>query len=1399
MTYATSKRPERSKSLSDIPSSQSQSRQRSFSNPSIDQSQDSSLESQESPGSKSGFDFRKVTVLPPDDGAKSPISSDLVESGKGEPLGSSKLSQDAQSIQSPIDPQSKPPVPSRPSPERLKQVQDALKFKVESGKMPPPIPPRPKSLKDSQSGVLDPQSSPVKVDDPSSQPQQSIPVISQPVPVVSQPPAPKPLAAKDISAYFGQAKTYFESINTSKFRQFFKGGTSKSDRITRSGVYIIQETSKVTSSVLHQREVFNTIKMAYKNVFNEDLSVTFESKSIVKAQDDSGGALPAVDVDNDGFFGKKGELEKAAAVAKWLAERSEASSKKTLTDLNDTSSKESLAFTTVANDYSPEIAGEAMEQLQKDIRRKIVEGSKKKLKSDKKFLSENIKVEHSKTIKDEFDTATDAYTQKSDTAVDKLRAYKADKLLKDPSKSLFKRSTKAETLLKGVTKEVTDQAAEEAISSIVEPAVDKGMQGDSIQDNLAELQIAILGVIERKSSAVMKSSVEQLVDTDLKPSVKTTQTLVSQTESLVTKVTEAKKSNKPTGEILEQLIKTVASATAQSKSTDDVYQKRLDLVKPYFREKLLAKVADKVKKVGKSSITRVKSDAGKATETDINTDKAEKLVEATKVAKSGLKKKVHQVVEAKLDGSMSVCSKKLGSLIGFVIPNPGDNAKLTVRINIPLKNFDPSGTLAGISEIAEPYLTFAVAFELEKLEELKAVAAVTIGAGVSFLKHLNGGKPLGDCLAEIGAFTEIKAKTPDQVGTLFSYGLYQQMKRFSEKAANYLWFFQGLTESGDSQEAALWEEAVNEDVFGVFKGGAKTEAQKAKAKANEKNSIELAGTIGAEGSGSIGASTLKASVGAKARGRFGTKYSPKSIAALYAATENADKNNKVAKDKLSNAKPGVDENGDLYEEQVVSVRENLKIGEVSVTGKIAIFDGSGAYKRSRGHIMQKVKRKYLSGPKKDKSETIETEIDGGTNEHEVKIIANLGAAPGVFSAATPVDKGGQIVSMIAGGLATAAGAVRTVKAAKDKSKSKEETVATGVDGVKVGTMAGDNIVSDIVDKSGLQEKFASLATQKDSAGKVNPLLNSDTNLNMLFKYTYKPGAKAKPAEPGKPPVPAKDGEHKVDFSLNYLARFSPKVPLEVVDIKIKAEKLSRFFRYLYENKPAGTSHKVELLGVDFNPVEYDRTAGGKIKKEAMPTTLQDKEDAAKKKESAKKVTAQSLSSPSSSQSVPDPLAVQQINAPIYTKDVSAVQDAIRKDLRRMREQGGCWGDDNAIKTIAAARKVRFEVDASGGKQIYGTEGTIYKMKHVGGNHFDIYDSKNRLVSIPGDGDCLFAAMAKLLGKSTAQGLRVETADKMDIADLKDVAEGQLAAINTARQKNTVPVGVGSALMRLVGS
>jgi len=1380
--YTSERRP-RSKSLSDIPSSSS-FQPRSFGSPPSGQVVDPGLIPQ------SGSNPSSVTIVPPkvDD---SSIGSDSVPSGQQDDSLSSK--------QGVIDSPPKsgpPPIPKRPSPERLKGVQEALKNK----KLPPPLPPKLSVKVDpGQSQSSDPQQSVPIVS-------QSVPIVSQPVPVVLQPPAPKPLAAKDISAYFGQAQTYFKGL--SKPRLF--GGASKSDRITRSGVYIIQETNKVTSSVLHQREVFNTIQMAYTNVFEENLSVTFDSKSIVKAQDGSS-AMPEVDVNDDGFFGKKDALEQAVEAAKGLAETSDTSAKKTLTEMKDASSKEALAFAGVAQAYSPEIAVEAMEQLQQDIRKKVIEGSKKKLKSDKKFLSENIKVEHSKTIGTEFDTATDDYKKQSDGALQKLRAYKADKLLNDPSKSYFnkgsyfKKSTKAEALRKNVTSDVTDQLAEEAITSIVEPAVDQGMQGKDIQGSLTELQITIASVIDSKSSGVMKSSVEQLVDADIKPSVKATKNLVSQADSLVSKVAQAKRSNKPTGEIREQLAKTVASATNQAQSTDDVYKKRLDLVKPYFREKLLAKVADKVKKVGKSSITRVKGDAIKAAETDISTDKAEKLVEATKAAKSGIKKKVQKVVEAKLDGSMSVCSKKIGSLIGFVIPNPGDNAKLSIRINIPLKNFDPSGTLAGISEIAEPYLTFSAAFELEKLEEIKSVSAVTIGIGVAFLKHMNAGKPLGDCLAEIGAFTEIKAKTPDQVGTLFSYGLYQQMKRFSEKAANYLWFFQGLTEGGDSQEAALWEEAVNEDVFGVFKGGAKTDTQKAKEKANEKNSIELAGTIGAEGKVKVGASALKAEVGGKTRARFGTKYSAKSIKALYAANENADKNNKVTKDTLSNAKPGIDENGDLYEEKVISVRENLKVGEVSIAGKIAIFDGSGAYKRSRGHIIQKVKRKYLSGPKKGKKETIETEVDGGTNEHEVKINANLGTAPGVFSAASPAEKGGQIISMIAGGLAATTGAVRTGKAAKDKSKSKEETAMMGVDAVKTGTMAGDNIISDIVDKSGLQEKFAYLATQKDKAGKTNPLLNSDTNLNMLFKYTYKPGSKAKPAEPGKPPVPAKDGEHKVDFSLNYLARFTPKIPLEVVDIKIKAEKLSRFFRYLYENKPTGTSHKIEMLGIDFNPGEYDKTPGGKIKKEAMPTTLKEKEDAAKKKDSAKKVTAQSLSSLSSGlsqSSVPDPLALQQpIAAPIYTKDTTAVQEAIKKDLKKMRGDGGCWGDDNAIRTIARVCGVTFELDSANGKQIFGSgHAPIHRIKHVGGNHFDIYDSNGRLVSISGDGDCLFTAMAKLLGRPyTAQGLRIMAGENMSTINLKDVAEGQLSAINDARLKNVHPVGVGSTLLKLVGS
>ena len=156
-------------------------------------------------------------------------------------------------------------------------------------------------------------------------------------------------------------------------------------------------------------------------------------------------------------------------------------------------------------------------------------------------------------------------------------------------------------------------------------------------------------------------------------------------------------------------------------------------------------------------------------------------------------KAIKYVIE---EDSLNKGFAKVASIIDLAVPAAGDSASLEFELKIPIQ--------------AGAYFLISLGAEAEKEEgELSLESEVNIGAGF-------GGFGL-DANARIGFFLAAQGSHSHSAVNLMSYGMYRQMRMFSEGAADALWGHGGKSGKSKLEEAELWaamieqQEMTNED------------------------------------------------------------------------------------------------------------------------------------------------------------------------------------------------------------------------------------------------------------------------------------------------------------------------------------------------------------------------------------------------------------------------------------------------------------------------------------------------------------------------------------------------------------------------------------------------------------
>ncbi len=150
-------------------------------------------------------------------------------------------------------------------------------------------------------------------------------------------------------------------------------------------------------------------------------------------------------------------------------------------------------------------------------------------------------------------------------------------------------------------------------------------------------------------------------------------------------------------------------------------------------------------------------------------------------------KAIKYVIESDtMDKGMS----KVGLIMNTAAPNPGDSAAFEFELKIPIAQ---SGA----------YVLFALGAEAEREpDELTVNAQFTFGAGFTTWGF--------DANFRAGLYLESQAKDANGVTKLLSYGIYRQIRKLSNKAAETLWGHGGKSGMSKTDEAELWAAMVEQ-------------------------------------------------------------------------------------------------------------------------------------------------------------------------------------------------------------------------------------------------------------------------------------------------------------------------------------------------------------------------------------------------------------------------------------------------------------------------------------------------------------------------------------------------------------------------------------------------------------
>jgi len=151
---------------------------------------------------------------------------------------------------------------------------------------------------------------------------------------------------------------------------------------------------------------------------------------------------------------------------------------------------------------------------------------------------------------------------------------------------------------------------------------------------------------------------------------------------------------------------------------------------------------------------------------------------------------IRQAIE---EPNLDSCFRKISKILDLAAPNPGDSASYEFEVKVPIQG--------------GAYVLFGLAGEVEKdSDEFTVSSQFTFGAGWSGLGI--------DANLRVGFYLEAKGKNSVAALNLVSYGLYREIRRLNNSAADFLWGFGGKSGMKEREEAELWAAMVEQKYMG---------------------------------------------------------------------------------------------------------------------------------------------------------------------------------------------------------------------------------------------------------------------------------------------------------------------------------------------------------------------------------------------------------------------------------------------------------------------------------------------------------------------------------------------------------------------------------------------------------